>query len=85
MLICKTAQTRLSVHILNWWHHTWFEFGDTLTDALNCPSTLMAQDYREKSLGVTATQGVGICMTHSGGKDLREKCYLKFILPWGDC
>lgn len=56
-----------------WQILTGLELGDTLADALHCPSTLVAQDDGEEPLGVTAAQGVGVCMTHTGGKDLRGR------------
>lgn len=49
---------------------TWFEFGDPLPHTLHCPSALMAQDYGEQSLGVRATQGIGVGVTHPCGQDL---------------
>lgn len=57
--------------------HTWLELGDTLADALNGPSPLVAQDNREQSLGVAATQSVGVCMTHPCSKDLRSTVSFK--------
>lgn len=64
---------KTSCKIFEWHLHTWLELSDTFTDALDCPCTLMAQDDREKTFGVTATQGIGIGMTHPSGKDLRTK------------
>lgn len=57
-------------HYLVWKLHTWLELGDTLANALNCSSALVAQDDRENTFRVIATQSVGICMTHPCRKDL---------------
>lgn len=49
---------------------TWFELSDALANALHSSSTFMSEDDREKSLRVTATQGVSIGVTNSGSKNL---------------
>lgn len=61
---------KFKFHDLVWKLDTWLELGDTLANALNCSSALVAQDDREKSFRVTATQSVGVCVTHPCSKDL---------------
>ena len=52
--------------------HTLLELGHTLTNALDFSSALVAQDDGEETLGVTAAQSVGICVTHPCSEDLRN-------------
>lgn len=72
----KTEHIVTTAHNMFNWDvllHTRLEFDDTFTNTLHSPCTLMAQDDREKSLGVTATECVGICVTHPCGKQLKDK------------
>lgn len=81
-IIISQRKTRISSKCQYdaWQLFTWLEFGDTLTNALNRSSTLVSQDDREKSLGVTAAQSVGICMTHPRCKELRGTVSFKIYV-----
>lgn len=50
---------------------TWLKLGDSLSHALHDASSLVAQHYREDSLGVGAAQRVGVSVTDPGGRDLK--------------
>ena len=52
---------------------TWLKLGDSLSHALHDAGSLVAQHYREDSLGVGAAQRVGVGVTDPGGHDLKYR------------